>query len=79
MDFNKIVDLLTKSNINTEAIYDLISVASKMDLSDENNQRILIQKGGLVAGKSISKEQEDNIINVLKEKGISEELFSLIK
>ena len=37
MDFTKIIDMLTKSNIDNEGIYNLISEASSMDLSKEEN------------------------------------------
>lgn len=79
MDFKKIIDLLSKSNINNDAVYELIAEASKMDLSDEDNQRALIQKGAKLANKEITPEVEDHIISILKEKGISNELLSSFK
>lgn len=79
MDFKRIIDLLSKSNINNDAVYELISEASKMDLSDEDNQRALIQKGAKLANKEITPEAEDHIISILKEKGISSELLSSFK
>jgi len=79
MDFNKIMDLLTKSNVNGEAISSLINEASKMDLSDEDNQRELIRMGAQVTGKKLSKEMEDKIIAIIKDKGISNDLFNYVK
>lgn len=79
MDFNKIMDLLTKSNVNSEAISSLINEASKMDLSDEDNQRELIRMGAQVTGKKLSKEMEDKIIAIIKDKGISNDLFNYVK
>ena len=79
MDFKKIIDLLSKSNINNDGVYELIAEASKMDLSDEDNQRTLIQKGAKLANKEITPEIEDHIISILKEKGISNELLSSFK
>lgn len=79
MDFKKIIDLLSSANINNEGVYELISEASKMDLSDEANQRVLIQKGAKLANKNITPEIEDHIISILKEKGISGELLSSFK
>ncbi len=79
MDFKKIIDLLSKSNINNDGVYDLIAEASKMDLSKEENQRILIRKGAKLANKTITPEMEDHIISLLKEKGISNELFNYVK
>lgn len=79
MDFNKIMDLLTKSNINSEAISSLIDDASKMDLSIEENQRILIRKGAEVTGKKLSSDMENRIIAIIKDKGISNDLFNYVK
>lgn len=79
MDFNKIMDLLTKSNVNSEAISSLINEASKMDLSDEDSQRELIRMGAQVTGKKLSKEMEDKIIAIIKDKGISNDLFNYVK
>ena len=79
MDFKGIIDLLSKSNINQEAMYELVGEASTMDLSDEGNLRKIIKKGASVAGKEIPIEQEDKIINILKEKGISTELLNIFK
>lgn len=79
MDFNKIIDLLTKSNVNSEAISSLINEASKMDLSDEDSQRELIRMGAQVTGKKLSKEMEDKIIAIIKDKGITNDLFNYVK
>ncbi len=79
MDFRKIIDLLSKSNINNEAIYALIAEASSMDLSKEENQRLLIQKGAQLANKKLTVEMEDKIIKILQEKGISSELLNYVK
>lgn len=79
MEFNKIIDMLTKSNIDNEGIYSLISEASSMDLSKEENQRELIRKGAKIANRDLTPEIEDKIIDILKEKGISNDLFNYIK
>lgn len=79
MDFKGIIDLLSKSNINQEAMYELVGEASTMDLSDEGNLRKIIQKGAMVAGKEIPIEQENKIIDILKEKGISTDLLNTFK
>lgn len=78
MDFSNIMDLILKSNIRNEDITALISKASSMDLSDEDNQRVLIREATTLANKEITPELEDKIIDILKEKGISNELFKYI-
>lgn len=79
MDFKGILDLLLSSNVNNDAIYALIAEASKLDLSNEDNQRLLIRRGAALTNKEITPELEDKIISIIKEKGISNELFSYIR
>lgn len=78
MDFRTIVDLISKSNINNEQIYSLVKEASSLDLNNEDNLRTIIRKSCGLANKSISEEQENKIIKLLKDKGITPELFSLL-
>ena len=39
MDFKTIIDLLSRSNINQEAMYELVGEASSLDLREEDNLR----------------------------------------
>ncbi len=79
MDINTIIDLLAKSNIDNEKLTALITLASTLDLTDEENQRLLIRKSCEVANKDLNLQAEDNIINIIKEKGISNDLFKYVK
>ena len=79
MDLSSILSLLEKANINTNEVQDLIYEASRLDLSNEDNIRSLIRKSAKLANKDISIEKENQIISILKEKGISSDLFSLLR
>jgi hypothetical protein len=79
MDFKTIIDLLSKSNINQEAMYELVGEASTLDLREEDNLRKIIRKGAMIANKTIPMEQEDRIIEILKEKGITTDLLNVLK
>lgn len=79
MDFKNIIDLIARSNIDQEAMYDLVREASSLDLNDEENLRSVIRKGCGLANKTLSTEQEDRIVMLLKDKGITPELFRLLK
>ena len=79
MDFKNIIDLIARSNINQEAMYELVSEASTLDLNDEDNLRLIIRKGCGLANKTLSTEQEDKIVKMLKDKGITPDLFKLLK
>ncbi len=79
MDFNSVLDLLLKSNIDSGEISKLITRASGMDLTNEENQRELIKEGCKLTGRTLTPELEDKIIMILKEKGISNDLFNYLK
>ena len=79
IDLSSILSLLEKANINTNEVQDLIYEASRLDLSNEDNVRSLIRKSAKLANKDISIEKENQIISILKEKGISSDLFSLLR
>lgn len=79
MDFKTIIDLISRSNIDQEAMYDLVREASTLDLNDEENLRTVIRKGCGLANKTLSAEQEDRIVKLLKDKGITPDLFQLLK
>ena len=79
MDFKNVIDIISKSNINNEKVYELVREASTLDLKNEDDIRLIIRKGCALANKSISSEQEDKIVSILKEKGITSELFMLLK
>lgn len=79
MDFSKLIDIISKTNISSDKIQELILMASKMDLSNEDNQRILIREGAKVAKKEMTPELEDKMIDLIREKGISNELFKYVR
>ena len=79
MDFSKLIDIISKTNISSDKIQELILMASKMDLSNEENQWILIREGAKVAKKEMTPELEDKMIDLIREKGISNELFKYVR
>ena len=79
MDINSILNMLDKANINSSEVQNLIFEASSLDLSDEDNVRMLIRKSAKLANRDISSDKEDKIVSILKEKGISSDLFSYLK
>ena len=79
MDFSKLIDIISKTNISSDKIQELIVMASKMDVSNEDNQRIWIREGAKVANKEMTPELEDKMIDLIREKGISNELFKYVR
>lgn len=78
MDFKKVFDFITSNNIDQQAVFDLVDEAKQIDLSDEEEVRRIIRKGAKVAKKEIDEETEDKIIKLVKEEGISPNLFKFL-
>ena len=55
-----------KTNVKKEDIINLARKASNQDLTNENNLRKLIKEVAKLAGKDVSKEKEEKIINAIK-------------
>jgi high-affinity Fe2+/Pb2+ permease len=54
-----------KTNVNKETIVNLASKLQKNNLKDETTLREVIKQLSDMAGKSVSKEQEDKIISAI--------------
>lgn len=55
-----------KTNVKKEDILKLAKQASSQDLTNERNLRKLIKEVAKLAGKEVSKEKEEKILNAIK-------------
>lgn len=78
MDFKKVFDVINKYNIDRNDVLELVEEAKTIDLSDEDNLRYVIRKGAKLAHKDLSDEDEDKIMEIIKERGVSPDLLNLI-
>lgn len=78
MDINKIFEVMEKNNIDQEKIFELAKEAKEIDLKDDDQIRSLIKKGGNLAGREITEDKEEKMIELIKEKGITPELLDLL-
>ena len=62
--FDKIVK---KTNVKKEDILNLAKSIQSPDLKDEKNLRRIIKEVGKMAGKEVSKEKEEKIIEAVKQ------------
>lgn len=67
-----------KSNVKKEDILKLAKSISGQDLNDENNLRNLIQKVAKLAGKEVSKEKEEKIINAVKKDKVPKDMNKML-
>ena len=54
-----------KTNVSKESILELANKIQKEDLKDEDTLREVIKQVGLMAGKEVSKEKENKIIEAV--------------
>lgn len=78
MDFKNVFDVINKYNIDKNDVLELVEEAKTIDLSDEDNLRYVIRKGAKLAHKDLSYEDEDKIMEIIKERGVSPDLLNLI-
>jgi uncharacterized membrane protein len=57
--------LENKTHVNKETILSLAKKIQGDNLKDENKLRDLIKEIGVIAGKNVSKEQEDKIVKAI--------------
>ena len=66
--------LENKTNVRKEDLMKLAKSVSSKDLNDEKNLKKLIKDVARLAGKDISKEKEEKIINAIKKDKIPKDL-----
>lgn len=67
-----------KTNVKKEDIIKLAKQASNQDLSDEKNIRKLIKEVAKLAGKDVSKEKEEKILNAIQKDKIPKDLKNVL-
>lgn len=75
---NKALNFIAENNIQPEALFALVDKVQRMDLSDENSIRKVIQSVAELANRKIDKSQEDRIVREILKNGINENLFEML-
>ncbi|MDD6302883.1 MAG: stage VI sporulation protein F [Bacillales bacterium] len=68
----------TKTSVKKDDIVKLAKSVSGKDLNDEKNLRKLIKDVARLAGKEVSKEKEEKIINAVKKDKIPKDLKNIM-
>ena len=68
----------SKTNVKKDDIVKLAKSISGKDLNDERNLRKLIKDVARLAGKEVSKEKEEKIINAIKKDKIPKDLKNVM-
>jgi predicted transcriptional regulator len=77
-DFNIFSKVEEKTSVKKEDIIKLAKKAAKEDLSVEKNIRNLIKEVAKIAGKEVSKDKEEKIINAIKKDKIPKDLKNIM-
>ena len=73
--FKKVED---KSGVNKQTIISLASKLQKSNMKDEKVLRDLVKEIGEVAGKEVSKEKEDKIVNAILKDNVPKNIDKMI-
>lgn len=73
--FKKVED---KSGVSKETIMSLANKLQHSNMKDEKVLRDLVKEIGTVAGKDVSKEKEDKIVNAILKDNVPKDLDKLI-
>lgn len=73
--FKKVED---KSGVNKETIMSLANKLQHSNMKDETVLRDLVKEIGQVAGKEVSKEKEDKIVNAIMKDNVPKDLDKMI-
>lgn len=79
MNFGKILDLVSKNNVDPEKVFMLVDKIKNADLTNEETLRGIIKEVSLITGKNIDKLQEDAIVRKVQRDGINESLLEDFK
>ena len=67
-----------KTNVNKDTILSLAKKIQGDNLKDENKLRDLIKEIGIIAGKDVSKEKEDKIVNAIINDKVPQNLDKIV-
>lgn len=73
--FKKVED---KSGVDKKTIMSLANKLQHSDMKDEGVLRDLVKEIGVVAGREVSKEKEDKIVNAILKDNIPKDLDKMI-
>ncbi len=67
-----------KTSVNKDTILNLAKKLQQGDMKDENNLKEVIHELSAMTGKSVSKEQEEKIINAIKNDEVPNNIDKLL-
>ena len=75
---NKALNFIAENNIQPEVLFDLVDKVGRMDLSNEDNIRQIINSVSIMANRKIDKKQEDRLVKEILNNGVNESIFDML-
>ena len=79
MNLNKIMNFISENNIQPEDVFMLVDRVKNMNLNNEENIRQVIKDVSKIAGKELSVQAENKLVEDILKNGVNENIFNSFK
>lgn len=79
MNLNKIMNFISENNIQPEDVFMLVDRVKNMNLNNEENIRQVIRDVSKIAGKELSVQDENKLVEDILKNGVNENIFNSFK
>ena len=79
MNLNKIMNFISENNIQPEDVFMLVDRVKNMNLNNEENIRQVIRDVSKIAGKELSVQAENKLVEDILKNGVNENIFNSFK
>ncbi|QVK20323.1 stage VI sporulation protein F [Mycoplasmatota bacterium] len=73
----KLFQMLADQNINKDSVMKLAASLKNINLEDEENIRKVIKDVARIAGKTVDRDLEDQLVSTIKNDGLPSDLFNM--
>ena len=78
INLNKVLNFISENNISPSDVFVLAEKIKNIDLSNENNIRMVIRDVSKLVNKPIDKNKENQIVREIMKNGVNDNLFNMI-
>ena len=78
INLNKVLNFISENNISPSDVFVLAEKIKNIDLSNENNIRMVIRDVSKLVNKPVDKNKENQIVREIMKNGVNDNLFNMI-
>ena len=78
INLNKVLNFISENNISPSDVFVLAEKIKNIDLSNENNIRMVIRDVSKLVNKPIDKNKENQIVREIMKNGVNDNLINMI-